>query len=40
MTQEKIEKLVNNSFAKSIIELKLASDRIAEGKGDGAGVLP
>lgn len=39
MTQEKIEKLVNNSFAKSIIELKLASDRIAEGKGDGAGVF-
>lgn len=27
------------SFAKSIIELKLASDRIAEGKGKGAGVF-
>lgn len=27
------------TFAKNIIELKLASDRIAEGKGRGAGVF-
>ena len=30
---------MDSSFAKSIIELKLASDRIAEGKGKGAGVF-
>ena len=30
---------MGSSFAKSIIELKLASDRIAEGKGKGAGVF-
>lgn len=30
---------MNSSFAKNIIELKLASDRIAEGKGKGAGVF-
>lgn len=30
---------MESSFAKSIIELKLASDRIAEGKGKGAGVF-
>lgn len=29
--------LFENSFAKSIVELKLASDRLAEGKGAGAG---
>lgn len=39
MIKETIEKLMNSSFAKSIIELKLASDRIAEGKGDGAGIF-
>ncbi len=30
---------MDSSFAKSIIELKLASDRISEGKGKGAGVF-
>lgn len=30
---------MNSSFAKNIIELKLVSDRIAEGKGKGAGVF-
>lgn len=30
---------MDSSFAKNIIELKLASDRIAEGKGKGAGVF-
>ena len=30
---------MDSSFAKGIIELKLASDRIAEGKGKGAGVF-
>jgi len=39
MIKEKVSKLIENSFAKSIIELKLASDRIAEGKGKGAGVF-
>lgn len=39
MIKEKIEKILENSFAKSIIELKLLSDRIAEGKGSGAGVF-
>ena len=29
----------NNAFAKSIVELKLISDRIAEGKGDNAGIF-
>lgn len=33
------EKVLDNSFAKSIIELKLLSDRIAEGKGKGAGIF-
>ena len=33
------EKLFENRFAQSIVELKLASDRIAEGKGVGAGVF-
>ncbi|MBR2909171.1 MAG: MarR family transcriptional regulator [Clostridia bacterium] len=31
--------MTRNSFAKSIIELKLLSNRIAEGKGTGAGVF-
>ena len=39
MVNEKKEKLFENSFAKSIIELKLVSDRIAEGTGFGAGVF-
>jgi len=39
MIKEKIERILDNSFAKSIIELKLLSDRIAEGKGSGAGVF-
>lgn len=30
---------MDSSFAKNIIELKLVSDRIAEGKGKGAGVF-
>lgn len=30
---------METNFAKSIIELKLASDRIAEGTGTGAGVF-
>ncbi len=29
----------NNAFAKSIVELKLISDRIAEGKGENAGIF-
>lgn len=29
----------NNSFSKNIIELKLISDRIAEGKGEDAGIF-
>ena len=33
------ESLLENSFAKSIIELKLLSDRIVEGKGAGSGIF-
>ncbi len=29
----------NNAFAKNIVELKLISDRIAEGKGENAGIF-
>ena len=39
MFKEKIEKLLGNNFAKYIIELKLASDRIIEGSGFGSGVF-
>ena len=39
MVREKLDKLFENSFSQSIIELKLASDRISEGKGVGAGVF-
>jgi len=38
MVKEKVN-LLKNSFAKSIIELKLASDRLVLGKGEGAGVF-
>lgn len=31
--------MTRNNFAKNIIELKLLSNRIAEGKGTGAGVF-
>lgn len=31
--------LENNLFSKNIIELKLISDRIAEGKGESAGIF-
>lgn len=39
MKRQKGEVEMNSSFAKNIIELKLVSDRIAEGKGKGAGVF-
>ena len=39
MLKEKVKKVINDSFAKSIVELKLASDRIIFGKGKGAGVF-
>ena len=39
MIKEKIEKLTGNNFAKNIIELKLLSNRISEGKGIGSGVF-
>ena len=35
---EKIKR-ENNAFAKSVVELKLISDRIAEGKGDNSGIF-
>ena len=39
MIKEKLEDYMESSFAKSIIELKLASDRIVEGRGDGSGIF-
>ncbi|MBQ3158250.1 MAG: winged helix-turn-helix transcriptional regulator [Clostridia bacterium] len=39
MVKEKIDKITNDSFAKSIIELKLLSNRLSEGKGVGSGVF-
>ncbi len=39
MVKDKVKQLLENGFAKSIIELKLVSDRIIEGKGAGAGVF-
>ena len=39
MIIEKLEEILNDSFAKSIIELKLATERIIEGRGQGAGVF-
>ena len=39
MIIEKLEEILNDSFAKSIIELTLATERIIEGKGQGAGVF-
>jgi len=38
MVKEKFN-LLKNSFAKNVIELKLASDRLVVGKGEGAGVF-
>lgn len=38
MVKEK-NNFIKEGFAKSIIELKLVSDRIAEGKGHGAGIF-
>ncbi len=37
--REKEKFLEDNSFAKSIVELKLASDRLVEGRGVGAGLF-
>lgn len=39
MVREKLREILEDSFAKSIIELKLATERIIEGKGQGAGVF-
>ena len=39
MVKDKINGFIEKSFAKSIIELKLLSDRISEGIGEGAGVF-
>jgi len=39
MIREKLKKQLQDSFAKSIIELKLLTNRIADGKGYGEGVF-
>ena len=39
MIKEKVKMLTANRFAKSVIELKLASDRLIFGRGEGAGVF-
>ena len=39
MVEDKNKNMLKYSFAKSIVELKLLANRIAEGKGKGAGVF-
>lgn len=36
---ERVETLEKNLFSRNIVELKLISDRIAEGKGESAGIF-
>ena len=39
MIKEKVKMLTEKRFAKSVIELKLASDRLIFGRGEGAGIF-
>ena len=39
MVREKIEKIKNCGFASSVVELKLLTDRLVSGRGDGSGIF-